>query len=411
MAGMSILVSRLEEFKCDANEAVSMKLVRDQADFEDEGQSFHPDMSHQIFGESESIFGYKDLQVSLYYSAGRLITYLGIKYSEKVSAQEFDGVIADDIEKQIAEQIPPGYMTNSDDFLASLDKEVNFKPFGELLHSYKVEKEGRDRHFEIYRADISVPGFREYHERLQTFLLWYIDAASYIDVDDDRWVFYLIFEKYHSVTHSQQMYAIAGYMTAYSYYAYPANTRPRMSQVLVLPPFQRMGHCARLIQTFYNDVVPRPEVLDVTVEDPSENFQKVRDFVDAKNCLKLDTFQPESLKEGFTDSMAKEAQMKLKLNKRQARRVYEILRLKAVDPKNAEEVRGYRLDIKRRLNKPFEKNGRDLEKLQRVLEEGEYTAAMNAITGEQKFKILQEQYEQQVEGYRSILDRLATWHE
>lgn len=52
-----------------------------------------------------------------------------------------------------------------------------------------------------------------------------------------------------------------------------------------------------------------------SVEDPSDNFVRLRDFVDSKNCLKMDSFQPSKLTEGFTEAMAKEAQEKLKLNK------------------------------------------------------------------------------------------------
>ena len=52
--------------------------------------------------------------------------------------------------------------------------------------------DGEERQFEIYKTDIECPGFREYHERLQTFILFFIDAASFIDVDDDRWNFFLL---------------------------------------------------------------------------------------------------------------------------------------------------------------------------------------------------------------------------
>ena len=31
-------------------------------------------------------------------------------------------------------------------------------------------------------------------------------------------------------------------------------------------------------------------VIDITVEDPSDNFVRLRDFVDTKNCLKLASF-------------------------------------------------------------------------------------------------------------------------
>ena len=57
---------------------------------------------------------------------------------------------------------------------------------------FDCSTEGRDRQFEIYKTGIETPGFREYHERLQTFILFFIDAASFIDVDDERWQFFLL---------------------------------------------------------------------------------------------------------------------------------------------------------------------------------------------------------------------------
>ena len=51
---------------------------------------------------------------------------------------------------------------------------------------------GEEREFEVYKADIETPGFRDYHRRLQTFILFFIDAASFIDDDDDKWMFYLL---------------------------------------------------------------------------------------------------------------------------------------------------------------------------------------------------------------------------
>ena len=51
---------------------------------------------------------------------------------------------------------------------------------------------GEDRTFELYKTDIEAPGFRDYHERVQPFLLFYVDAASYIDVDDEKWSYFLL---------------------------------------------------------------------------------------------------------------------------------------------------------------------------------------------------------------------------
>ena len=40
----------------------------------------------------------------------------------------------------LAKVIPPGYCTNKDEFIKLLQKDASFKPFGEMLHSYKVSK-------------------------------------------------------------------------------------------------------------------------------------------------------------------------------------------------------------------------------------------------------------------------------
>ena len=99
----------------------------------------------------------------------------------------------------------------------------------------------------------------------------------------------------------------------------------------------------------------------ISVEDPSDDFIRLRDFVDVQNSLKLlDCFSSlDKLRNGFNDSMVKEANEKLKLCKRQARRVYEIVRLhwtKKSGPLNDDsaEYKAYRVDIKKRLNIPFQ---------------------------------------------------------
>lgn len=33
--------------------------------------------------------------------------------------------------------------------------------------------------------------FINYHQRFETFILWYVDAASYIDHDDPNWLYFL----------------------------------------------------------------------------------------------------------------------------------------------------------------------------------------------------------------------------
>nr|CAG4639199.1 EOG090X06NC [Daphnia magna]SVE80131.1 EOG090X06NC [Daphnia magna]SVE81329.1 EOG090X06NC [Daphnia magna]SVE82507.1 EOG090X06NC [Daphnia magna] len=396
----------LQTFITDSNEALDLKLVREPFDVENDETTFKPEMSHQIFGENESIFGYQNLKISLYYTAGKLNTYLGITYKAEVDPKQFDGAIADDVMGAISAKLPPGYMTNLDDFVATLNKEQTFKPFGELLSTYSINKgSATERHFQLYSCTIEEIGFRSYHERLQTFLLWYVDAASFIDVDDDRWRFYLIFEKYPC--DGGHRYAICGYATVYLYFAYPNKTRPRISQFLVLPPFQRLGLGAELLNVIYRSFLKDSNILDITVEDPSEEFTRLRDFVDSQNCKKLPSFSKEKLHQGFNAEMVDEAQRDLKINKKQARRVYEILRFQATNLADFEEYRAYRLDVKRRLNIPYQKEASDYKKLQKALNPEELRSTLSTSTKEQRIENLDKQYQMLENEYRHTLERLA----
>ncbi|XP_055901675.1 histone acetyltransferase type B catalytic subunit-like isoform X1 [Biomphalaria glabrata] len=408
MADLSVAKkSDLESFKNNANDVIYFKLVRKEEDIEDESKTFHPDMTHQLFGDSELIFGYKNLNVHIYYTAARLIPYLNISYSESCHEDQH-GIKPDDVEKSLSNELPPNYFTNLDTFRVALSEDVNFRPFGHMVDSYTLTpKNSEEKHFEVYYVKIEEPGFRDFHVKLQSFIKFYIDAASYIDVDDQQWDFFLVFEKYKE--NGEHKYATAGYMTVYNFYAYPSRIRPRISQVLILPPFQKMGLCARVLQTFYNICYNRPEVLDITVEDPSENFQRVRDFVDARNCCNLKSFQPSELNQGFSHEMTHEAQLKLKLNRLQARRMYEILRLKATDRGNKEHYRAYRLDVKRRLNIPFLRNRRTYKKLEKSLSDEELSQTLGLMKKEQKFQYLENAFQEELNSYQHVLDRLSTF--
>ena len=84
--------------------------------------------------------------------------------------------------------------------------------------------------------------------------------------------------------------------------------------MLVLPPFHRHGHGAQLLQTIYNAAVGDKRTVCVTVEDPSANCVKLRDFVDVCNCAKLASFAETELHAPFSDVMRTEAFKRLKIS-------------------------------------------------------------------------------------------------
>lgn len=405
---MKIQTSGLEEYILDGNEALEFKLVKTPEDLEDDEKAFKPEMCHQIYGDNENIFGYKGLKVKLYMSAGSLETYVSHQCDAKVDPAKTDGVTADDVISPLVKILAPGSFTdNKDKFLANIsgDQETKFRPMGELVNT--INNDGRQ--FEVYKCEESTPRFRDYHERLQTWIMFYIDAASFIDIDDDNWKMFLMFEKTGGP--GSESYSIVGYITVYQYYAYGRDTnmmRPRISQMLVLPPFQRQGLGSQLLETVYRNYLKDDKVIDITVEDPSDNFVRLRDYVDTKNCLKLPSFSKEKVFKGFSDDMAKVAAKELKICRKQARRVYEIIRLHYTSLSNKEEYKEYKLDVKKRLNIPYQKEQSQLAKLQKLLKPQEFAAAMVNITNrEQRLETLDKQFSELEEHYKTVLDKVA----
>jgi len=405
---LKIQASALAEFVCDGNEALQFRLVKSAEDLEDPELSFKPEMCHQIYGDNENIFGYKGLEVNLFMSAGSLQTYINHSYTEKVDPSKTDGVTADDVISPLVKILAPdSFTTSKETFISRVtsEEEQNFRPMGELVDTISVE----DKTYEVYRCLESTPRFREYHERLQAWIMFYIDAASYIDIDDDNWRIFLMFEKTGGPGNSQ--YSIVGYLTVYQYYAYGRETnrvRPRISQMLILPPYQRQGLGSRLLETVYKNYRGDSTVIDITVEDPSDNFVRLRDFVDTKNCLKLSCFAKAEVMKGFSDSMAESACKELKICKKQSRRIYEIIRLHHTSLANTEEYKGYKLDVKKRLNIPYQKEQSQLSKLQKLLKPQEFAAAMVNITNkEQRLENLEKQFSELESHYKSVLEKVA----
>uniref|UniRef100_A0A673M460 Histone acetyltransferase type B catalytic subunit n=1 Tax=Sinocyclocheilus rhinocerous TaxID=307959 RepID=A0A673M460_9TELE len=387
---------KLAEYKCDTNEAVCLKLVRFPEDIDDESTTFHPEYSHQLFGDDEVAFGYKGLQIQLYYSAGNLSSLFKVKYTARVT-DTFDCVEVCHIISLIVLTctVFVAYM-----LLGNVDCTFELRS-----STFPCEHRMDLICSSSFQVDISCPGFREYHERLQTFLMWFIETASFIDVDDDRWDFFLVFEKYNK--DGETLYATVGYMTVYNYYVYPDKTRPRVSQMLVLPPFQGEGHGAQLLETVHRYYCTSAKVQDITAEDPSENYVKLRDFVLVKLCLTLPSFSSEKLSQGFSEEMVSEAREKLKINKKHARRVYEILRLRNTDMSDEEKAKEFRLEVKKRLYGPYRKNQRELTKMQKCLRPEELASQISQMDTRLQHEELEKSYQDVLAEYRRVLERLA----
>jgi len=163
------------------------------------------------------------------------------------------------------------------------------------------------------------PGFREYHRRMQLFILLYIEGGSYIQEEEETWEFAVLFEKRKRRTAPHlATYHFVGYSSLYPFYCFPEKVRLRLrlvilfhplvhdaycwygSQFVILPPYQRGGHGSELYGAIYRYVLAQPNIAELTVEDPAEAFEDLRD----KNDLIMLLTHKQFLEEAFGEPVS-----------------------------------------------------------------------------------------------------------
>lgn len=98
-------------------------------------------------------------------------------------------------------------------------------------------------------------------------MIWTIETGSFIQVPDAAWNILTLYSK--TSTSGKDVYCIVGFVTAYKYWVYDKyshsvdKSRLRVSQVVVLPPFQRKGHGGRMLRAVYKHAQSDPSILDV----------------------------------------------------------------------------------------------------------------------------------------------------
>lgn len=196
---------------------------------------------------------------------------------------------------------------------------------------------------------------------------------------------------------SSSNFLVLGFAAVHHFYHYPESTRLRISQVcllvlldlsvgsiiqmfdcsaymiffafyqiLVLPPYQGEGHGLRLLETI-NSISESENIYDVTIEDPSDYLQYIRSSID---CLRLLTFDPikpalcsmvsslkdtnlskrtSSLKMVPPSDLAETVRQKLKINKKQFLRCWEILIYLNLDAEDRKSMDNFRACIYDRI--------------------------------------------------------------
>lgn len=316
-----------EVWTTSSNEAVKISLVNSA---EDKATQFPPNFTYPIYGEDESIFGYKDLVIHLVFDSLTFKPFVNAKYSGKLDNSE-------DVVEILSSFLPPNDFVTKDEEKWRDICEKEEAAFKLPSDKYKVKEytDVNSHEFIVYKCNVKEdPMLLKLHRRIQIFSLMFIEGASYIDEDEPHWEMFWLFNK--------KTKNCLGYATTYKYWNYGGHKsfdsesferqyKARISQFLILPPYQGNGHGAKLYKTIYDLWEHDKSIVEVTVEDPNESFDDLRDCNDLSMLKESGFFKALEQKVCNNDPIIlewlNEKREEFKLEKRQFERCIEMILL------------------------------------------------------------------------------------
>lgn len=383
----------------DASEVIELRFVRSADDVHREGArgghvgelTAHPTFTHQVF-PGGVVHGFSSAKAALYYTCGSLTSWLDVDLVPRDNVDVANGEPISAVYDTLWKLVLAGGVESRREFEVAASRDASFAhPFkSDPLKTY-----GRGgRTFSVFKSQLNASAETfDYHKRMQFLMFMHIDGANFIDSTDTRWELFAVIEHVDGVPRY-----LAGYATVYPFSAIRPGCslndgfaeRIRISQVFVLPHYQRAGHGTALLSVIYEDATSR-KAIEVTVEDPSEGFRLLRDSTDLPRAYDAGILKPSesishdaSLVSIAIDRMRKE----LLVTKAQARRSLEVHELRLVDRRDESVYKKYRLWVKRRLHH-------------------DYVEVLDAFNGDDRKGKLAEIYEDYEREYLTVVGRLS----
>ncbi|KAK1831752.1 histone acetyl transferase [Podospora conica] len=306
-----------DAWTADAKEAFNISIVRAEGAEVKVLHKFHPDHVYSIFGEDEQIYGYQGLDIGLSFSANDMRPNLRVKHTKKLKVPGEDGPT--DVAEVLREFLPEvAYQKRKDFETAIHNVPENWTPPGKLLTSFTRG----DDIFEVWEGTLADPAVMQLLERIQVFVPLFIEGGTKISTDlsdADRWTVFFLYQK-KDVPGQPAQYTFNGYCTTYRFFLMLVPTPPssplqttisdlenlelgkddfdltslpcrsRISQFIILPPFQGRGIGPLLYRAIYERFLHHGPTVEVTVEDPNEAFDDMRDIADLYYLRSLPEF-------------------------------------------------------------------------------------------------------------------------
>jgi len=194
--------------------------------------------------------------------------------------------------------------------------------------------------YEIWKGSLADKAIQQMVKRIQILIPLFIEGGTAINLNDpewslQRWTVFLLYKKtLEKATSGGPPYVFMGYSTVYCYYHYQLATPPssprekktptaqpaahdfqfplsntgspeipnrsRISQFLILPPFHGGGNGSRFYETIFDFYLNAPQTIEITVEDPNEIFDDLRDLCDIKRLRTVPEFMDFRIKTDVT---------------------------------------------------------------------------------------------------------------
>ena len=206
------------------------------------------------------------------------------------------------------------YATTINEYNAWLKADDRFKFSKPSLRTLRNAEPGGERDYEIYQLVPKDKEFKLLNNQMQQLFVFFIDGASFIDVDD-HWKYQILVCK--------NPRAIVGFATTYQLELNNGSTATRISQFLILPPFQKRGLGKVLLEAIYEVAMKDKLCSEITVEDPSDDFQNMRDSFDIRLILSKGYFKAFKKREPIT----KDNFCDFTLSKSEVKEICKILKL------------------------------------------------------------------------------------
>lgn len=134
----------------------------------------------------------------------------------------------------------------------------------------------RDKVYKIYK--FNTKDALQWHQRVKIMSLFYIEGASMFDEHDPKWNTYALYEQITETSEacSKPIEVFCGYCNAYAFLMFPDKTRMRLSQFVILPPYQGISLGTEFYKKIMMDWQKDEGIKEVTVEDPNVTFSAMR---------------------------------------------------------------------------------------------------------------------------------------